>query len=430
MRQPTVTDVQRTLAFLSELLPDRFNRKRRLGPRAILSALVAMALDRGATSVRRGLILSDKGSRPPSTSAFCRARAKLPHAEIHTAFRALSDRIQDDHGPRRGCVNGLRLVAIDGSQLNLPRSAETLRDFGTYRHRIDSHQPQARLVLAWDVNAHRPIDWIAGPCFQSEREAAIRLIPSLPNDSLVLLDRGFHGIAPMQAMSDAGIACFMRVRGGRTAWKPLQEFATSGRKDAVITITGTVEGELRQLAFRAIKGTRRNRDGSAERWLFITNLTDRKRWPRQLLINLYRHRWAVETAYRELKLSDRLESFHSRTTNGVLQEIAAHMITRLIGSLIASAAIHLKGGLRTFRWDDERRHVLNHIHVMDAARDVYLAILGGHARVRTMIRWALALIRESAQRRRPGRSYEKKCRGRYGRWKNTKNAREKAKRDA
>ena len=149
---------------------------------------------------------------------------------------------------------------------------------------------------------------------------------------------------------------------------------------------------------------------------------DRKKWPRTLLVKMYRVRWGIETAFRELKIHDRIENFTAKNTNGICQEIAVYMIARLLAGMLIRYVIHEYK--IDDRWDNETQSVCNHVVVAETVADLCIAYIRSNQNEITKILIdGIKDIKDTMQKRRPDRSYEITCKGRYGRWKGTKNCR-------
>jgi hypothetical protein len=153
------------------------------------------------------------------------------------------------------------------------------------------------------------------------------------------------------------------------------------------------------------------KEGDRRNISFITNLTDRRKWSRQVLLKIYTARWDIETAFREMKMVDQIEGFTTRSDRGVRQEIAAYMIARL---LIGLTLRHAMAAAEEFlRWNDEHRPIANYVTLVDATRDVLLALVTSHQESALHVfGHAMVVIQDAAQRMRPHRSFERKCRGR------------------
>ena len=64
--------------------------------------------------------------------------------------------------------------------------------------------------------------------------------------------------------------------------------------------------------------------------VLLTNLFNRKKYPYNEIIDLYFRRWRVEEYYRDEKIIFEIERFHSKSVNGILQELYAAMIVSVI----------------------------------------------------------------------------------------------------
>jgi hypothetical protein len=71
----------------------------------------------------------------------------------------------------------------------------------------------------------------------------------------------------------------------------------------------------------------------------LTNLVDPRRFPRTAIIALYWQRWAVETHYRDEKTLQHIEQFHSRTPDGIRQELFAILIGCVIARTLTALAV-------------------------------------------------------------------------------------------
>jgi hypothetical protein len=73
--------------------------------------------------------------------------------------------------------------------------------------------------------------------------------------------------------------------------------------------------------------------------VLLTNLVDPRRFPRTAIIALYWRRWAVETHYRDEKTLQHIEQFHSRTSDGIRQELFAILIGCVIARTLTALAV-------------------------------------------------------------------------------------------
>jgi hypothetical protein len=73
--------------------------------------------------------------------------------------------------------------------------------------------------------------------------------------------------------------------------------------------------------------------------ILLTDLFDSKTFSIQAMRSVYYKRWGVEVHYRDDKEIAEIETFHSRSSNGVLQEIYASAIMNVISRILMIVAV-------------------------------------------------------------------------------------------
>ncbi len=275
---------------------------------------------------------------PASHQAVSQARSKIDwQAFRHLLNEANQDAdLSGDRFQYRGHVTR----AIDGTQLTLPNSEELLEYFDQRNSCAGvGHYPAALLVTALNV--------FTGQCKSgrvvnhtcSERDQLMSMIElDFAKGDLSLLDRGFGGDQVFLCFDEHSqhYLCRMRASGERNALY-VQEFLISRRKERVIrqTVISTKTGEAVEIRIRLIRGPK---DSEGKRIVLATNLIEEKQYSRRSLLNLYHLRWAVETMYGRVKNLLKLEAFHAKSVNGVMQEIFANLLVISLTALIALGA--------------------------------------------------------------------------------------------
>ena len=88
---------------------------------------------------------------------------------------------------------GLRLMAIDGAQQDVPDTAENVEKFGRYHgQKGDSAFPKLQMVYLCECGTHAMVDIEIAACHTNERNLAILLLRSLTTGMLAMWDRGLH----------------------------------------------------------------------------------------------------------------------------------------------------------------------------------------------------------------------------------------------
>src|SRR5258705_59709 len=96
---------------------------------------------------------------------------------------------------RGAFLAGLRLMAVDGTTLDVADTPANARAFGypgTGRSSGRGAFPQLRLVALIETGTHALCDAVLRPCRGGEGPAALRLLRSVGPGMLLLWDRNFH----------------------------------------------------------------------------------------------------------------------------------------------------------------------------------------------------------------------------------------------
>lgn len=98
-------------------------------------------------------------------------------------------------------IGGLRVVAVDGTVLDVPDSVANARVFGYPGTRPGSRAafPKIRLVVLIEAGTHLIFDALICPYHMGERVRALRLLRSVKAGMLLMWDRGLHSYAMVQA---------------------------------------------------------------------------------------------------------------------------------------------------------------------------------------------------------------------------------------
>jgi hypothetical protein len=291
------------------------------------------------------LALPELEGRCVTASAACQARERLGAEPLHWLFQTSA---KAWHNEDRSAFqfHGMDLLAMDGTTLRLADSAANREHFGAqiYADKKVANFPQTRGVTLMSVPTHLVLDARFGVYKTSEMTYARELIPSIPDNSLTILDRGFLS---------AELLCNLVARGtqrhylipakSNTKWKLIDGTDEDGTVEMEVSneamaLDATLPATWRARAIRIA-------DGKGKLVYLLTSLTDRKLFRVKQLIDCYWRRWEIETSYRELKHS-MLGSAHtlrSMTVEGVTQEIWGALIAyNLVRVEIAKAALEAK----------------------------------------------------------------------------------------
>lgn len=274
-----------------------------------------------------------------SEEAFVKARARMPLQYWIALVMLLADRFARHHEDRIRWKR-FRLLAMDGTLLNLPRY-QALRDhYGTARSGKGGTIPQARLVMLQFPLARIPYRFAVAPKSQAEKVMAATLLAHLRPDDLLLMDRGFWSYGLFSQIQQRG--AFFATR--KIEQVHLKLIRRLGPKDTLVRLvptdkrwkkTGWPESlELRRIDYQ-VQGFRPS--------ALITNVTDPKLITRQEWVgmathkagevlnkSIYHRRWKIETTFSELKVRQGLGKLKGRTPGTIDYEIASHVLLYLM----------------------------------------------------------------------------------------------------
>lgn len=271
-------------------------------------------------------------------------------------------------------VAGLAAFAVDGSRLQLPRTAsnqarftatggrgpkarrrrrrpDPARDEASRRKKAEG--PQMWLTTMWHVGTGLPWDWRTGPDDSGERDHLRRMIADLPADALVIADAGFVGYETWAAVIASGRHLLVRV-GANV--RLLRGLGYAREHDGTVYLwpdRQASRGEpplvLRLVAVREARHP----------MYLVTSVLDEGRLSDPQVVELYRRRWGVELFYRHFKQafgrrklrSHRGENAEVEATWSLLGlwALSLHGQAELSCEAVAASRVSVVGLLRAYR---------------------------------------------------------------------------------
>lgn len=249
-------------------------------------------------------------------------------------------------------VAGYTVFGVDGTRVAVPRTAENERAFAsTYRSRGRKSRRGRRrreaerkaaiccawLTTLWHVGTGLPWRWERGASFSSEREHLLKMLPSLPEKSLITADAGFTGYDVWQTLLEKGHHLLIRV-GSNV--KLLKRLGCARERCALVYLWPDKQARLRQppLKLRLVIA----HEGKHPMYLVTSVLSSQDLSDRQL-IELYRARWGVEVFYRTFKQTFARRKLLSGCPQNALLELDWSLAGLLAACLYAKWVQHQEG---------------------------------------------------------------------------------------
>ena len=324
-------------------------RVRLLPARVVVYYVMALALffGDGYEEVVRRLVGSlrrmgswRQGWTVPSTAALSKARARLGAEPL----RVLFERVAVPMGPADlpgGWCAGRRVMAVDGSNIDLADTAANLAEFG-YPSGGGAF-PQVRMVALAETATHAVTAVATGRARAGERELFGELLGELRPGMLILADRGFlsHDLWGRAAATGADLCWRAKSSTALPVLEDLPDGSylsqlsdpvmASKRRDQIrkhVRQPVEVPGhEVRVIEYQVTD--RHQPDAEPQTYRLVTTLLDPGEAPATELCGLYHHRWELESTFDEIKTSQRGSGIvlRSKSPPMVYQELYALLLT-------------------------------------------------------------------------------------------------------
>ena len=307
-------------------------RKRKLPSQLVVCLVIAMSLwsSDSMTTVLKNLVngLSRQWTklgkywRVPNSASITIARQRVGCRVMSQLFVRTVQPLATPGTPG-AFLGGLRVMAVDGTVLDVPDSQANARVFGYPGSRPGTQAafPKVRLVMLVEAGTHLIVDALMCPYRIGERVRAKKLLRSVTPGMLLMWDRGLHSYAMVNATLARGSHYLGRIPanvkfevekvlddGSYLSWiYPDGKSKQKGGKELYVrVIEYTIDTEAGQQTYR-----------------LITSLFDLTLFPALLLAKEYHQRWEVENTIDELKthLNGRKTPIRSLKPREVVQEI-------------------------------------------------------------------------------------------------------------
>jgi hypothetical protein len=297
-----------------------------------------------------------------SEAAFAKARQRMPMAFWIELIIALGEDFEEQHGDLHR-FRGFRILAMDGTRIDLPECAELRNHFGTAKNAFGLQQPQARMVMLQFPFTRMPYRYELAPVSCGETTLAMQLCAHLRRRDLVLLDAGFwsYGLLwkiqkqeaffALRLKSTVKLVTLERLGNSErlARWTP-KDSRGNWRKAGLAKSIDLRVIEYRVPGFRRqaiVTNVLSQKEISYDDWTRLS--TSCQDAHRKLSVGLFHRRWEIETSYHEMKVDQGMEGqLRSRVPESIAYEIAGHVVLYLLLRwLMVEAAV--KHGLEPLR---------------------------------------------------------------------------------
>ena len=263
---------------------------------------------------------------------FIRQLLSLGERLLQPVMRHLRCRLRDIAG-HHWTRNGFIAFAVDGSRVELPRTAANEEAFGCGGRKGTG--PQAWLTTLWHVGTGLPWAWRIGKATDAERTHLRDMLCVLPENALLIADAGFTGYDLMKEILAGDRSFLIRVGSNITLLKNLGYIKVEADGTVFLWPTKIRQQSYPPLVLRLIVVHR-----GGKKMFLLTNLDEEKLCLRQAAF-FYEMRWGVEVFFRSLKHTLARRKMLSHAPRQAKAELAWTMIgLQLLGLMSVEQIIH------------------------------------------------------------------------------------------
>lgn len=305
----------------------------------------------------------------PDTSAYCKARSRLPESFLNRLALDVGSGLHEGV-PEDWLWHGRRVKLVDGTTVSMPESPSNPQAYPTPRPGRGSGYPLARLVVVFCLATGAVVAARVGR-YQGKKTGENALMREL-NDTLgegevILADRYFAGYFDLALWQLRGCDFVVRAHQRRRIdWRRGRRL---GRGDHVVTWVKPARPTwMDRETYLALPPTmevrevrvRVRQDGFRTRELVVvSSLTDPEEFTAADLAELYRARWQAELDLRSLKSVLGMDVLRGKSPGMVRKEVWGKVLAyNLIRTVMTQSAFELgcpprwlsfKGALQTLR---------------------------------------------------------------------------------
>lgn len=283
-----------------------------------------------------------EGQAPTSASAV-EARDRVGFGPLRALFERFRAWLLEQYRDLMSW-KGMLVLALDGTTFKVPDSDQNRRRFGLPgSSRGRAAFPQMRALFLVSTKLRFILGAIFAPYGRGEIPLALRMLGSIPQGALVILDRYFNAWQLLLGLREMGNHFLIRAKRGMVG--RVLEVLGPGDRLVEMKIPRALRRRcpslpktvvVREISAR-IKG---------QLFRYFTSLLDRRAYSTVELVLLYAERWQEETALDEIKTHqcgattvNRPVIFRSKTSRRVLQEAYGLVVAyNLIRTLMTDAA--------------------------------------------------------------------------------------------
>lgn len=265
------------------------------------------------TGIDQFIIDMDTGFNTYSKQAFSKRRQCILPEAFQELYRLSTEFFYKEAGYKT--YSGYRILAVDGSKVNLPCNKELMEIYGCQKS--TNNLIQSLVSCLTDVLNNVILYGIMASCNGNGRELAKQHILNLSkiktDKDIILFDRGYPSAGLMQYIDQSGFKYIMRCSTSFVASINKKNFTNDG------IIKHKFKKNGKEVTFRILRFSISNNTTE----VLVTNIFEE--FSTSNFKELYNMRWGIEKTYNCIKNRFGLESFSGTKPVCILQDFYANL---------------------------------------------------------------------------------------------------------
>jgi len=290
-----------------------------------------------------------------TSSAFIQNRKKINPTVFNHLSKVIIDNFYTKDNDVIALFKGFRVLAVDGSRITLPCTAELKKCYGVTKNQSKVELVQGRASVLYDVLNGIALDATLNNINTGERELALTHAYRWKKKDLIIYDRGYPSYDFINEHIKQEINCLIRVKT-TNSFSVINAFVAGGKKSIVTEIYPREKQSFKGKGYNKNTGLKVRLlridlpEGEVE--VLITTLLDSNKYPNKIFKELYFLRWGIETFYDELKNKLKVEYFTGYSESSIQQDFfCAIFISNLQSVIVNDIKEELTGKTQHRKYD-------------------------------------------------------------------------------
>jgi len=325
-----------------------FSRNRKLGFERLVLLLINFFRKSYSIEIAEFYNWLELDELTVSKSAFCQQRMKIKDLFFACLNEVLVKSFYEHYGQDIKRWNGMRVIAVDGSIINLIHYDEVIDHFGTQSNKSEKKFPMGQALSAYDILNGIAIKTELYPVKISEQRMAQHWVQYYEPDMLLIYDRGYPGFISFFLHHNKEQPQSFIMRCPLRFTYEIRDFVNSNNNDTIVAFRANKysSDELHKHGFVVPIGSTINvrlikvilDDGTIE--VLATNLFSEADHPQEIFKELYFMRWGIETNFNAIKNQLQLEAFSGQRVTTIMQDFYITFFLSNLQAIIAKPCEH------------------------------------------------------------------------------------------